>query len=118
MDFPTAPSKAVPVALKNAGMSAADVQYSEVNEAFAAVVLANAKVCAYFRAACLRHHRQLCRCVQVLGLDISRVNVNGGAVALGHPIGCSGARIITTLINVLQQNDATIGCASICNGGP
>ena len=52
-----------------------------------------------------------------MGLDHSRVNVNGGAVALGHPIGCSGARIITTLMSVLQQNDATMGTASICNGG-
>jgi acetyl-CoA C-acetyltransferase len=96
IDFPTAPAKAVPLALKRAGVTAADCQYHEINEAFAVVALANAKL---------------------LNLDIDRVNVNGGAVALGHPIGCSGARIITTLINVLKQKDATLGTASICNGG-
>jgi acetyl-CoA C-acetyltransferase len=96
IDFPVAPSRAVPLALQRAGVTAADCQYHEVNEAFAVVALANAKL---------------------LNIDIDRVNVNGGAVALGHPIGCSGARIITTLINVLQQRDATLGTASICNGG-
>ena len=54
---------------------------------------------------------------RIMDLDLARVNVNGGAVALGHPIGCSGARIVTTLVNVLEQNDATVGAASICNGG-
>ena len=54
---------------------------------------------------------------RIMDLDLDRVNVNGGAVALGHPIGCSGARIVTTLVNVLEQNDATVGAASICNGG-
>jgi len=96
IDFPTAPSKAVPVALRQAGVTLKDIQFHEINEAFAAVTLAN---------------------IQLLGADPSKVNVNGGAVALGHPVGCSGARIITSLINVLAQNDATLGAASICNGG-
>ncbi|GMH73849.1 hypothetical protein TrLO_g2379 [Triparma laevis f. longispina] len=95
-DFTTAPALAVPRALAHAGVSLSDVDYHEINEAFSVVALANMKL---------------------MDLDHSRVNVNGGAVALGHPIGCSGARIIGTLINVLKQNDATIGCASICNGG-
>lgn len=73
-----------------------DVEYHEVNEAFAAVALANMKL---------------------LDLDPSIVNINGGAVALGHPLGVSGARIMVSLMNVLQQKDATIGMASICNGG-
>jgi acetyl-CoA C-acetyltransferase len=120
IDFPTAPSKAMPVALKAAGVTMADIQYHEVNEAFAAVVLANAKVTRPLCASKTFHCYRLCACVvvaQLGGIDISRVNVNGGAVALGHPIGCSGARIVTTLINVLKQNDATLGAASICNGG-
>lgn len=95
-DFTTAPALAVPRALAHAGVSAGDIEYHEVNEAFAVVVLANAKL---------------------LGLDEDRINVNGGAVALGHPIGMSGARIISSLITVLTQNDATLGTASICNGG-
>lgn len=96
IEFPTAPAKAVPLAIRRAGLTPADMEYHEVNEAFSVVVLANA---------------------QRLGLDLERVNVNGGAVSLGHPIGCSGARILTTLVNVLQQRDATFGTASICNGG-
>ena len=96
IDFPTAPSLAVPIALKNAGIEASDVDFHEVNEAFSVVALANAKLG---------------------GFDLSRVNVNGGAVSLGHPIGSSGARILVTLLNVLEQNDGSIGCASICNGG-
>lgn len=96
VEFTTAPADAVPRALKHAGVSAADIQYHEINEAFAVVALANAKI---------------------LGLDLSRVNAHGGAVALGHPIGNSGARIMTTLYGVLVSNDATLGCASICNGG-
>jgi acetyl-CoA C-acetyltransferase len=96
VDFTTAPSLAVPVALKHAGVSLVDVDYHEINEAFAVVALANMKL---------------------LNLDPSTVNVFGGAVALGHPIGMSGARIIGTLYDVLKQKDATIGCASICNGG-
>tara|TARA_B100000780_G_C21062421_1_gene427106 strand:- start:9 stop:1247 length:1239 start_codon:yes stop_codon:yes gene_type:complete len=96
IEFTTAPAKAVPIALKHAGLTLADIEYHEINEAFSVVALAN---------------------MQLMGLDHSRVNVNGGAVALGHPIGCSGARIITTLMSVLKQNDATFGTASICNGG-
>lgn len=94
--FTTAPAKALPKALDKAGISAADVDYFEFNEAFAVVGLANAKI---------------------LGLDNQKINVNGGAVSLGHPLGCSGARIIVTLINVLEQNNAKIGAAAICNGG-
>jgi acetyl-CoA C-acetyltransferase len=96
IDFPTAPAKAVPIALKRAGVTVKDCDYHEINEAFSVVTLAN---------------------VNMLGLDIDKVNVFGGAVSLGHPIGCSGARIVGTLINVLQTKDATIGTASICNGG-
>ena len=94
--FTTSPAKALPKALDKAGLSIADVDYFEFNEAFAVVGLANAKI---------------------LGLDNDKVNVNGGAVSLGHPLGCSGARIIVTLINVLEQNNAKIGAAAICNGG-
>lgn len=94
--FTTAPAKALPKALDKAGLSIADVDYFEFNEAFAVVGLANAKI---------------------LGLDNNKINVNGGAVSLGHPLGCSGARIIVTLINVLEQNNAKIGAAAICNGG-
>lgn len=94
--FTTAPAKALPIALKKAGLSTSDVDFFEFNEAFAVVGLANA---------------------QILGLDNTKINVNGGAVSLGHPLGCSGARIIVTLINVLQQNNAKIGAAAICNGG-
>jgi acetyl-CoA C-acetyltransferase len=96
VEFTIAPSDAVPRALKMAGLTMKDVEYHEINEAFSVVTLAN---------------------VKLMNLDMSRVNVNGGAVALGHPIGSSGARIIATLYNVLKQNNATIGCASICNGG-
>jgi acetyl-CoA C-acetyltransferase len=94
--FTTTPAKALPKALDKAGLSVADVDYFEFNEAFAVVGLANAKI---------------------LGLDNDKVNVNGGAVSLGHPLGCSGARIIVTLLNVLEQNNAKIGAAAICNGG-
>jgi len=94
--FTTAPAKALPKALDKAGISLADVDYFEFNEAFAVVGLANAKI---------------------LGLDNNKINVNGGAVSLGHPLGCSGARIIVTLINVLEHNNAKIGAAAICNGG-
>jgi acetyl-CoA C-acetyltransferase len=94
--FTTAPAKALPKALDKVGLSVADVDYFEFNEAFSVVGLANAKI---------------------LGLDNNKVNVNGGAVSLGHPLGCSGARIIVTLINVLEQNNARIGAAAICNGG-
>ncbi|WP_430400653.1 acetyl-CoA C-acyltransferase [Flavobacterium sp.] len=94
--FTTAPSKALPIALKKANLSISDVDFFEFNEAFSVVGLANAKI---------------------LGLENDKVNVNGGAVSLGHPLGCSGARIIVTLINVLEQNNAKIGAAAICNGG-
>ncbi len=94
--FTTAPSKAVPIALDKAGLNANDVDYWELNEAFSVVGIANTKI---------------------LGLDPSKVDVNGGAVALGHPLGNSGSRIIVTLINVLKQNNAKIGGAGICNGG-
>ena len=94
--FTTSPAKALPKALDKAGLTLADVDYFEFNEAFAVVGLANAKI---------------------LGLDNDKVNVNGGAVSLGHPLGCSGARIIVTLINVLEQNNAKVGAAAICNGG-
>ena len=94
--FTTAPAKALPKALEKAGLSVSDVDFFEFNEAFAVVGLANAKI---------------------LGLDSSKINVNGGAVSLGHPLGCSGARIIVTLISVLNQNNAKIGAAAICNGG-
>lgn len=94
--FTTAPSLAIPKAIAHAGISKEDVDFYEINEAFSAVALANNKE---------------------LGLDNDKVNVNGGSVALGHPLGASGARIITTLNSVLHQNDAKIGVAGICNGG-
>lgn len=94
--FTTAPSKALPIALKKAGLEVSDIDFFEFNEAFSVVGLANNKI---------------------LGLDESKVNVNGGAVSLGHPLGSSGARIIVTLINVLKQNNGKYGAAAICNGG-
>jgi acetyl-CoA C-acetyltransferase len=94
--FTTAPTLAAPKALKNAGITMQDIDYVEVNEAFAVVALAFA---------------------QLLNVDESKLNVYGGAVALGHPLGSSGSRIVTTLNNVLHQNDATLGLAAICNGG-
>jgi acetyl-CoA C-acetyltransferase len=94
--FTTAPAKALPKALNKAGLTIDDVDFFEFNEAFAVVGLANMKI---------------------LGLNDSNVNVNGGAVSLGHPLGCSGVRILITLLNVLEQNNAKIGAAAICNGG-
>jgi acetyl-CoA C-acetyltransferase len=94
--FTTAPSLAVPKALEKAGLKTSDVDYWELNQAFSVVGLAN---------------------IKILGLDPSKVDVNGGAVALGHPLGNSGSRVIVTLINVLKQNNAKIGAAGICNGG-
>lgn len=94
--FTTAPAKALPKAIERAGMSIDDIDFFEFNEAFAVVGLANMKI---------------------LGLNDSNVNVNGGAVSLGHPLGCSGVRILITLLNVLEQNNAKIGAAAICNGG-
>lgn len=94
--FTTAPAKAVPVALKKANINASDVDFWEFNEAFSVVGLVNTKL---------------------LELNAEKVNVNGGAVSLGHPLGSSGSRILVTLINVLKQNNAKIGGAGICNGG-
>jgi len=94
--FTTAPAKALPKALAKANIAIDDVDYFEFNEAFSVVGLANMKI---------------------LGLNDTNVNVNGGAVSLGHPLGCSGARIIVTLINILEQNNSKIGAAAICNGG-
>ncbi|MFD0975516.1 acetyl-CoA C-acyltransferase [Salinimicrobium gaetbulicola] len=94
--FTTAPSKALPKAVAKAGISLENVDYFEFNEAFSVVGLVNMKI---------------------LGLDDDKVNINGGAVSLGHPLGCSGARILVTLLNVLKQNDGKIGAAAICNGG-
>ncbi|MFD2568273.1 acetyl-CoA C-acyltransferase [Pseudotenacibaculum haliotis] len=94
--FTTAPAKALPKALDKAGISLDDVDYFELNEAFSVVGLANMKI---------------------LGLDNDKVNVNGGAVSLGHPLGVSGARIIIALTSILKQNNAKIGAAGICNGG-
>ena len=94
--FTTAPSKALPKALDKAGLKNEDIDLWELNEAFAVVGLANN---------------------QKLGLDATKVNVNGGAVSLGHPLGCSGARIIVTLIHALKQRDLKRGAAGICNGG-
>ena len=94
--FTTAPAKAIPKALNKANISLNDVDYFELNEAFSVVGLANNKI---------------------LGLDDAKVNVNGGAVSLGHPLGMSGARIIIALTSILAQNDAKIGAAGICNGG-
>ncbi|MEJ2595010.1 MAG: acetyl-CoA C-acyltransferase, partial [bacterium] len=94
--FTTAPAKAVPIALSKAGLAVSDIDYFELNEAFSVVGLAN---------------------IKLLGLDPQRTNVNGGAVSLGHPLGCSGARILVTLIHVLKQNRGKYGAAGICNGG-
>lgn len=94
--FTTAPSVAIPKALERAGLTIADIDYFEINEAYAAVALAN---------------------MEILGLDSNKVNLYGGAVAIGHPLGTSGARIICTLLSVLQQEGGRYGVAAICNGG-
>lgn len=94
--FTTSPAKAIPIALDRAGLKSDDIDYFEINEAFSVVSLANN---------------------QILKLDPSKVNINGGAVSMGHPLGASGARIVITLINVLQQKNAKIGLSAICNGG-
>ena len=96
MWFTTTPALAIPKAMKLAGVDKKDVGYYEINEAFSAVAIANN---------------------MKLSLDESKVNVNGGAVSLGHPLGASGARITITLANVLSQNNAAIGVAGLCNGG-
>ena len=95
-DFTTSPSLAIPIAVKKAGLELKDIEYFEINEAFANVAMAN---------------------IKLLNLDPSRVNVYGGAVALGHPVGASGARITCTLISVLKQKGAKYGAVGICNGG-
>lgn len=94
--FTTTPSLALPKALQKANLKLSDIDFFEFNEAFSVVGIAN---------------------TQLLKLDANKVNVNGGAVSLGHPLGCSGARIVVTLINVLHQNNAKLGAAAICNGG-
>lgn len=94
--FTTAPALAIPKAIKHAGIDASQVDAYEINEAFSVVALANMKI---------------------LGLDAAKVNINGGSVAIGHPLGCSGARIVTTLIHVLKEQKGKIGVAGICNGG-
>jgi acetyl-CoA C-acetyltransferase len=94
--FTTAPAKAIPLALSKAGLTSNDISYWELNEAFSVVGLAN---------------------IAKLKLDAAKVNINGGAVSLGHPLGSSGARILVTLVNVLKQNSAKYGAAGICNGG-
>lgn len=94
--FTTSPSLAIPKAVDKAGLKMSDIAYFELNEAFSVVGLAN---------------------IKLMNLDASKVNVNGGAVSLGHPLGASGARVIVTLINVLKQNKAKYGAAGICNGG-
>jgi len=94
--FTTTPSLAVPKAVAKAGLQMSEIDFVELNEAFSDVGIAN---------------------IQKMNLNPSKVNVHGGAVSLGHPLGCSGARIIVTLINVLKQNGAKIGAAGICNGG-
>ena len=94
--FTTAPSLAVPKAVSKAGLTMEDINFWELNEAFAVVGIENSRK---------------------MNLNPATVNVNGGAVSLGHPLGCSGARIIVTLLNVLKQNNAKLGAAGICNGG-
>lgn len=94
--FTTAPALAIPKALKHAGISQEDVDAFEINEAFSVVALANMKI---------------------LGLSEDKVNMHGGAVAIGHPLGASGARILSTLLGVLKEKKGKIGCAGICNGG-
>ncbi|MBK7388258.1 MAG: acetyl-CoA C-acetyltransferase, partial [Bacteroidetes bacterium] len=94
--FTTAPSKALPKAVEKAGLKLTDIEYFEINEAFSAVAIANN---------------------QEMKLDPAKVNINGGAVALGHPLGSSGCRIVVTLVHVLKQKGAKLGAAGICNGG-
>ena len=94
--FTTAPAKAVPKAIQSAGLNIKEIDFFELNEAFSVVGLVNTKL---------------------LEIDPNRTNVNGGAVSLGHPLGCSGARIVVTLLNVLDQNKGKFGAAGVCNGG-
>jgi acetyl-CoA C-acetyltransferase len=94
--FTTAPSDAIPIALDRAGMSKEEMDLFEINEAFSVVSLANN---------------------QIMELNPDKVNIHGGAVSIGHPIGCSGARIVVTLLHALKRTGGTYGCAGICNGG-
>ncbi len=94
--FTTTPSKAIPKALENGGIKASDVDYYEINEAFSVVSIANNRI---------------------LELDPAKINIHGGAVSMGHPLGASGARIVVTLLNVLKQKNSKLGVAAICNGG-
>ncbi|KAF7539260.1 hypothetical protein G7Z17_g12452 [Cylindrodendrum hubeiense] len=94
--FTIAPALAIPKAIKHAGLTADQIEFYEINEAFSAVALANSKI---------------------LGIDLEKINVYGGSVAIGHPLGCSGARIVTTLTSVLKEKKAKIGAVGICNGG-
>ena len=94
--FTVAPSKAIPLALSRARLGIERVDYFEINEAFAAATIANARS---------------------MNLSLDRVNVHGGAVALGHPLGASGSRVLVTLLGVLRRTRGKIGCAAICNGG-
>ncbi|XP_019167047.1 PREDICTED: acetyl-CoA acetyltransferase, cytosolic 1-like [Ipomoea nil] len=94
--FPTAPALAIPKAIKNSGLETSDVDYYEINEAFSVVALANRRL---------------------LNLDPGKLNVHGGAVSLGHPLGCSGARIVVTLLGVLRAKNGKVGAAGVCNGG-
>ena len=94
--FTTSPTKAIQKALEKSNLNTEDIDYWELNEAFSVVGIVNTKL---------------------LKIDPNKVDVNGGAVALGHPLGSSGSRIVITLINVLKQNKAKIGVAGICNGG-
>ena len=96
LSYPVAPAAAVRRALKHAGMELRDIDAHEVNEAFAVVALANARL---------------------LSIDLARLNVHGGAISLGHPLGASGARILISLLSVLRAQDLRVGCASVCNGG-
>ncbi|CAH9076485.1 unnamed protein product [Cuscuta europaea] len=94
--FPTAPALAIPKAIKNSGLKASDVDYYEINEAFSVVALANQRL---------------------LNINVDKLNVHGGAVSLGHPLGCSGARILVTLLGVLRAKNGKVGVAGVCNGG-
>ncbi|GKD54949.1 acetyl-CoA acetyltransferase, cytosolic 1 [Tanacetum coccineum] len=94
--FTTAPALAIPKAISNAGLKASEIDYYEINEAFSVVALANQTL---------------------LGIRDEQLNAHGGAVSLGHPLGCSGARILVTLLGVLRQNNGRLGVAGICNGG-
>jgi acetyl-CoA C-acetyltransferase len=94
--FTTAPAEAMPIALKRAALNTDEIDLFEINEAFAVVTIANN---------------------QILKLDPAKVNIHGGAVSIGHPIGCSGARIVVTLLHALKRTGGKTGCAGICNGG-